>query len=75
MIFKLDRTKEALAEKIKALERADLIIHVLSGWSGTARSKRNGLIMMAKYFNAFKLYKKLKQSKKQVSFLSFVLIF
>ena len=62
----MDRTKEALAKKIKELERAEVITHVVADWSGIARTKRRNVLLLSKCFNGFKNYKSQQETQKQV---------
>lgn len=61
----LDRTKEALAKKIKELERAEVIAHVVADWAGIARTKRRNVLLLSKCFNGFKSYKASQDTQTQ----------
>lgn len=61
----LDKTKEALGKKIKELERAEVITHVVADWAGTARTKRRNVLMLSKCFGAFKANKQRQETKQK----------
>ena len=63
----MDRTKEALAKKIKELERAEVIAHVVSDWAGIARTKRRNVLLLSKCFGGFKAYKESQKTQTQVN--------
>lgn len=70
----LDRTKEALAKKIKELERAEVITHVVADWSGVARTKRRNVLLLSKCFNGFKNYKSQQETQKQTKRMADVIL-
>jgi len=70
----LDRTKEALAKKIKELERAEVITHVVADWSGIARTKRRNVLLLSKCFNGFKNYKSQQETQKQTKRMADVIL-
>ena len=70
----MDRTKEALAKKIKELERAEVITHVVADWSGIARTKRRNVLLLSKCFNGFKNYKSQQETQKQTKRMADVIL-
>jgi hypothetical protein len=70
----LDRTKEALAKKIKELERAEVITHVVADWSGIARTKRRNVLLLSKCFNGFKNYKSQQETQKMTKRMADVIL-